>query len=51
MSQIIGSGILLLTKINSKIHIILYRGVYKKEYEDKYPTSLFFYTMLLLLHK
>ena len=34
MSQITGSGILLLTKINSKIHIILYRGAYKKKYED-----------------
>ena len=34
MSQITGSGILLLTKINSKIHIILYRGTYKKKYED-----------------
>ena len=34
MSQITGSGLLLLTKVNSKIYIILYKGRYSKKYED-----------------
>ena len=34
MSQITGSGILLLTYINKQLFIILYRGVGHKKYED-----------------
>ena len=34
MSQITGSGILLLTYINNQLCIILYRGVGHKKYED-----------------
>jgi 8-oxo-dGTP pyrophosphatase MutT (NUDIX family) len=34
MSKISGAGVLLLTEIDSKIHIILYRGAYSKKFED-----------------